>query len=50
MTLVFVEPRVASFSELHLFRCFACGDMRSIEQKTNHGDEKRPTFWTEIDP
>jgi thioredoxin reductase len=25
-------------------RCFACGDMRSIEQKTNRGDEKRSTF------
>jgi hypothetical protein len=45
MTLVFVEPRAASFGELHLFRCFACGDMRSIEQKTNDDDKKRPTFF-----
>jgi hypothetical protein len=43
MTLVFVEPRVASFSELHLFRCFACGDMRSFEQKAHDGE--RPTFF-----
>ena len=32
MVLVFIEPRVAPFSELHIFRCFACGDMRSVEQ------------------
>jgi hypothetical protein len=35
MGLVFIEPRVASFAELQIFRCFACGDVRSIEQKTN---------------
>ena len=35
MALVFVEPRVASFTELHIFRCFARGDVRSIEQKTS---------------
>ena len=45
MTLVFVEPKVASFSDLHLFRCFACGDMRSIEQRASDGDEKRPSFF-----
>ena len=45
MTLVFVEPKVASFSELHLLRCFACGDMRSIEQRVSDGDEKRPSFF-----
>jgi hypothetical protein len=28
MTLVLIEPRVTPFSELHTFRCFACGDVR----------------------
>lgn len=32
MTLVQIDPRVASFAELHTFRCFACGDVRAIEQ------------------
>jgi hypothetical protein len=36
MTLVLIEPRVASFAELHTFRCFACGDVRAVEQKTTH--------------
>jgi hypothetical protein len=36
MTLVLVEPRVASFTELHTFRCFACGDVRAIEQEKSH--------------
>ena len=34
MVLVRVEPRVASFSELRTFRCFACDDGRVAEQKT----------------
>jgi len=43
MALVFIEPRVASFTELHIFRCFACGDMRSIEQKASpHNQVARP--------
>jgi len=33
MTLVLIEPKVTSFTELHTFRCFACGDVRAIEQK-----------------
>jgi hypothetical protein len=49
MGLVFIEPRVASFAELHIFRCFACGNVRSIEQKTNpynqaKAAEARPEF------
>jgi uncharacterized Zn finger protein len=36
MTLVVVEPRVASFAELHTFRCFACGEVRAIEQEKTH--------------
>jgi hypothetical protein len=27
MTLVRIDPRVASFTELHTFRCFACDDL-----------------------
>ena len=34
MKLIFIEPRVASLSELHIFRCIGCGDVRAIEQKT----------------
>jgi len=32
MTLVQIDPRVASFAELHTFLCFDCGDVRAIEQ------------------
>jgi len=32
MVLVRVDPRVASFSELRAYRCFACGDVRAVEQ------------------
>jgi uncharacterized Zn finger protein len=32
MVLVRVDPRVASFSELRTYRCFACGDVRAVEQ------------------
>jgi hypothetical protein len=32
MTLVRIAPKVAQFTELHTFRCFACGDVRAIEQ------------------
>jgi len=50
MGLVLIEPRVASFAELHIFRCFACGNVQSIEQKTNpynqvKGTEARPSFF-----
>ena len=34
MVLVHVDPRVASFSELRTFRCFACDDIRTTAQKT----------------
>jgi uncharacterized Zn finger protein len=37
MVLVRVDPRVASFSELCTYRCFACGDVRAVEQsKTDY--------------
>ena len=50
MGLVFIEPKVASFAELQIFRCFACGDVRSIEQKINpynqaNATEARPSFF-----
>ena len=32
MTLAHIEPKVASFPELHTFRCRACGDVRTVEQ------------------
>jgi hypothetical protein len=32
MMLVQIDPRVASFAELHTFQCFSCGDVRAIEQ------------------
>jgi len=31
MTLVRIEPRVASFTELQTFRCFACDDLPAAE-------------------
>ncbi len=43
MTLVLVEPRVASFTELHTFRCFACGDVRAVEQEK--AQYIRPAVW-----
>jgi len=48
MKLVFIEPRVASSSELHIFRCIGCGDVRAIEQKTtshNQAAKTRPSFF-----
>jgi hypothetical protein len=33
MTLVLNEPKVASFTELQTFRCFACGDRLTGEQE-----------------
>jgi hypothetical protein len=33
MTLAHIVPKVASFAELHTFRCHACGDVRTVEQK-----------------
>jgi hypothetical protein len=48
MVLVFIEPRGASFTELNIFRCFACGNMRSIEQKTSPNNQAaglRPSFF-----
>lgn len=35
MALVQIDPRIASFEELHTFRCFGCGDVRAVEQSTN---------------
>src|ERR1035441_2349712 len=32
MTLAQIAPKVASFPELHTFRCHACGDVRTVEQ------------------
>jgi len=34
MVLVRIDPRVASFSELRTFRCFACDDVRTTERPT----------------
>ena len=48
MVLVFVEPRAASFIELDIFRCFACGNVRSIEQKAspyNQASRVPPSFF-----
>ena len=48
MVLVFVEPKLASCTELQIFRCIACGDMCSIEQKTGSGIQAarpRPSFF-----
>ena len=45
MVLVFVEPRAASFTELDIFRCFACGNVRSTEQKVSPYDHVRPSFF-----
>lgn len=49
MTLVQIDPRVASFAELHTYRCFACGDVRSIEQNKSPyvqaGVTPRPSFF-----
>jgi predicted RNA-binding Zn-ribbon protein involved in translation (DUF1610 family) len=45
MVLVRIDPRVASFSELHTYRCFTCGDVRAIEhENTNYqpsADQRR---------
>ncbi len=41
--LVRVDPRVAAFSELHTYRCFACGDVRAIErQMTDYAPAAAP--------
>jgi len=40
MVLVRIDPRVAAFTELLTYRCFACGDVRAIEQQ--RGD-RRPS-------
>ena len=32
MTLAHIVPKVASFPELHTFRCHACGDVRTVER------------------
>ena len=47
MELAYIEPKVASLAELHIFRCSACGDVRSIEQKTDPLDQitVRPSFF-----
>jgi len=31
MTLVRIDPRVTSFTELHTFRCFACDDLPATD-------------------
>jgi hypothetical protein len=31
MTLVRITPKIAAFSEVDTFRCFACGDVQTIE-------------------
>ena len=31
MTLVRIRPKIASFSEVDTFRCFACGDVQTME-------------------
>jgi hypothetical protein len=43
MALVQIDPRVASFAELHTFRCFACGDVRAIEK--NKSPYVRAAVW-----
>jgi transposase-like protein len=43
MVLVRVDPRVASFSELLTYRCFACGDVRAVErQMTDYAPAAAP--------
>ena len=39
MVLVLVEPRAASFTELDIFRCFACGNVHSTEKKASPYDQ-----------
>jgi transposase-like protein len=34
MVLVRIDPRVASFSEVRTFRCFACDDVRTTDRPT----------------
>jgi hypothetical protein len=43
MTLVQIDPQVTSFAELHTFLCFACGDVRAIEQ--SKGQHIRTAAW-----
>jgi len=31
MALVRIDPKALSFPKLHTFRCFGCGDVRSIK-------------------
>ena len=31
MTLIRIRPRIASFSEVDTFRCFACGGVQTME-------------------
>ena len=31
MTLVRITPKIAAFSEVDTFRCFACGDVQTME-------------------
>ena len=35
MALVRNDPRIASFDELDMFRCFTFGDVRAVEQHDN---------------
>jgi hypothetical protein len=34
MTLVRIRPKIASFSEVDTFRCFACGDVQTMELRS----------------
>jgi hypothetical protein len=49
MTLVQIDPQVASFAELQTFCCFACGEVRSIEEHKSPFVQAaawpRPTFF-----
>ena len=44
MTLVRIDPRVTSFTEMHTFRCFACDDLPSmtLEKTQQAGTVSRP--------
>jgi hypothetical protein len=43
MNPVFIEPAVGSSGELHIFCCFACGEVRCIAQKTTPHNQAAKT-------
>ena len=43
MMLVQIDPRIASFAELHTFRCFARSDVRATERKNTQ--VVQPAAW-----